>query len=153
MDTDVHFYLIGDGPILESLQQQSKKAKIERNIHFMGFLPLQELIKYASTADIAIFPSRYEPFGMMILEAMALKKPIIATNVGGIKEIIQNYNNGILVNPDSNEISEALVKLLKDEELQETLSVNAYETSKRYDWDKVCESYINCYQTIGGDLK
>ena len=122
--------------------------KNDSYIHFTGFLPSKEIIKYISSADIAVFPSRYEPFGMMVLEAMALKKPIIATNVGGIKEIIQNYGNGILVNPNVNEISKAIINLLKNDKLRGMLSIKAYETSKKYDWNKVCERYIEHYNQL-----
>ena len=145
---NTHFYLIGDGSLFEFLKKLTKKLKLEKNIHFTGFLPSKEIIKYASSADIAVFPSRYEPFGMMVLEAMALKKPIIATNVGGIKEIIQNYENGILVNPNVNEISKAVINLLKNDKLQGMLSIKAYETSKRYGWNKVCERYIEHYNQL-----
>ena len=148
---NTHFYLIGDGPLSNSLIGLVIELKLESNIHFTGFLPQKEIIAYASSSDVVIFPSRYESFGMMVIEAMALKKPVIGTNVGGIKEIIQSYKNGILVSPDSNEISKVIINLLKNNELQNTLSREAYETSMQYDWSKICEMYIEFYEKLIGE--
>lgn len=145
---DTHFYLIGKGPLYQYLIKIVKDLGIEKNIHFTGFLPKKELIKYVCSSDIVMFPSRYEPFGMMILEAMALKKPIISTRVGGIKDIIKNYENGILVNPKTEDISKTTIQILKNDGLRDLLSAKAYETAKKYKWEKICNNYIDYYKKL-----
>jgi len=78
---------------------------------------------------VFVLPSRSEPFGIAIIEAMACEKPVISTKVGGIPEIIEHGRNGILIEPDDPKaLTEALIMLIKDPELRFRLARNGYAT-------------------------
>jgi glycosyltransferase involved in cell wall biosynthesis len=82
--------------------------------------------------DVAVLPSETESFPFVILEAMACRRPVIATNVGGIPDIVDDGNTGILVPPkDSDKLAEAIIKLLKDKELRERMGDAGRERFER----------------------
>jgi len=79
--------------------------------------------------ELFVLPSRSEPFGIAIIEAMACKRPIVSTKVGGIPEIIKDRGNGVLVEPDDpNALAGAIVTVLDDEKLKATIIENGYST-------------------------
>jgi len=143
-----HFYIIGDGPELKSIKKLSENLGIQKNIHYTGFLSYEEIVKYANSADITVFPSKFENSPISILEAMSIGKPIVSTDIGGIPEIVNNYENGLLAKLDSKNISEKLIILLKDKELRNKLSKNAFKTAKKFSWDIIAKNYIEYYEKI-----
>ena len=108
---DIHVDFIGDGaerPILEDLVQ---KYKLEANITFCGGVPNVEVYKYLAQNNIYILMSKNEGLPISILEAMRIGLPIIATNVSGIPECIDEGHNGFLIEPDSRQLAGLLKKL------------------------------------------
>jgi glycosyltransferase involved in cell wall biosynthesis len=87
---------------------------------------------------------------LVLLEAMASRTPVIASNVGGIPDMIQPGQNGLLVQPrQSNELSSAIVRLIEDEELRLRIAENGYRmTTECYAWSQIAERYIEVYSTI-----
>ncbi|MCK4271453.1 glycosyltransferase, partial [bacterium] len=109
------FVIVGDGPRRRQLENRSRRLKIDQNTFFVGYH--KEVSKILSTFDIKVLPSLSEGFGLVILEAMAMGKPIIATNVGGIREILKNGETGLLVPPkDPKALAEKIIYLLKDKD-------------------------------------
>ena len=102
----MHYLICGDGPEANEMRKLIKKYKIDDKVTITGFVSNELIATGISLSDIVVMPSLHEEFGSLILELACYKKPIIATNVGGIPENIINMNTGILV--DS-----ALYKLLK----------------------------------------
>ncbi len=99
------------------------------------------------TSDVIVIPSLYEPFGLAALESMAYAKPIVASNVGGLSEILTNNKNSLLVPPaDENELVKKILKLIKDEDLAKRLGKNAKKDVKNYDWNKIIDDIINVYE-------
>jgi starch synthase len=97
-----------------------------------------------------VLPSRHEPFGIVITEALAIQKPVVATAVGGITEIIENYVTGILVEPES---PSALVKgmraVLEDAKLGDRLARNGYELIKeRFQWEIAAARYESAFSRL-----
>jgi glycosyltransferase involved in cell wall biosynthesis len=90
--------IAGEGELSAQLQKQAKDYSL-RNVHFLGFLDISDLRKLYSSADVSIVPSRREPFGLVALEALACGCPVVATNQGGLPDIINN-NIGSLVDVD-----------------------------------------------------
>ncbi len=123
--------IVGDGSKKDMLLNLSKSLGVENIVQFMG---VRKDVSYLMDASkIFVLPSRWEGLPMVILEAMAHRLPIISTPVGGIPEVIINGENGILVpKEDPYSLSEAILRLLNDEELLKKLSQNAYEFVKRY---------------------
>lgn len=91
--------LAGDGPLLEPTRRRIQALGLEGHFRFLGFR--KDIYDYYNISDIVILPSREEVFGYVLLEAMAFSKPIIATRVGGIPEVVEHGYNGELVSPNA----------------------------------------------------
>jgi glycosyltransferase involved in cell wall biosynthesis len=146
---ECHLLIIGDGPEKNFL---IKLAKGNPRIHFLGYKPREEVIKYIKGSNILVLPSRQEGLSTTILEAMACKTPVIATNVGGNPEIIEHMKTGILVTSENiKEIKEAMKLLLENKELAKKIKEEAYNLIlKEYEWNKVIEKYLKLYDEILG---
>lgn len=112
----VKFLIVGEGPLKEKMQKLSSCMGIEKNIIFTGFF--RDVPSIMSVFDIFVLPSLWEGLPITIIEAMAMKKPIIATNVSGNPELIEENVTGFLVSPrDVDSLAEAISKLLDNEQL------------------------------------
>ena len=112
----VKFVLAGDGPLRESLEDYVKKLGVKQFFDFKGLVVnIEDLI---SSFDLVVLPSiLYEGLGISLIEAMAAAKPVIGTNVGGIPEVIQGGENGLLVEPkDSNGLAKAILSIMNDKD-------------------------------------
>jgi glycosyltransferase involved in cell wall biosynthesis len=108
--------------------------------------PHGDLIDLYKSADLFVFPTHSESFGLVALEAMAAGTPVIASDVGGLQSFIQNESNGILVPVgDTEALAEAINKLLKNPEQSHRLSETGKRTAAHYDWKKVASSYTKLY--------
>lgn len=141
----VRLSLVGDGPLREELEKFCKQQGIH-DVEFLGELPYREVLKQVANSDIFILTSLEEGMPNAIIEALALGKPVIATAVGGIPEVVKDGVNGILVPPKSTEhIAKALERLLSDSELRRKLGEAAAESVKDYTWSKIAEKYERIY--------
>jgi len=121
----------------------------KNTVEFLGFRPFDEYVKYLRAADVLVIPSRWEGFGMAALEAMSARTPVIATNVGGLPEIIRHGENGILVEPDPQAIAAGIDSLLDDTELAERLTRAAFaDVSERFSWERARNRYLGIYQRV-----
>ncbi|MCP4252713.1 MAG: glycosyltransferase [Candidatus Scalindua sp.] len=110
---DVNFFLVGDGTIKSKLEQLCTDLKIENNVIFVG--ERSDIPGMLSLIDIFVLPSITEGLPLALLEAMSCGKPVIATSVGGVPEIVKNGINGILVRPkDSEALCGAMREMLSD---------------------------------------
>lgn len=129
LNEDAEIVIVGDGPLFSELKGIVESENIE-GIKFTG--ARNDIEKIMSSANIFVLPSLSEGRPTVILEAMASGKPVIATNVGGIPEIV-NDQIGILISPeDSIGLAEAINKLLEDKGLMEKMGKNAREQSMQY---------------------
>ncbi len=109
----VQFLIVGEGPQRYELERLSKRLGIDQWVVFSGFRA--DVPSVLSVMDIFVMPSLVEGFPLSLLEAMAVGKPVIASNIGGIPEIVKDRESGILVPPrDPEALAEAIVELLKD---------------------------------------
>jgi 1,4-alpha-glucan branching enzyme len=99
-----------------SMHKCSTKSQLD-NVHFWGSVTEKLKLRLLRSCDICVFPSRDEPFGIVLLEAMAAGKPIISIDVGGIPEILTHLRNGILVNPEPRQLAQAMKLMLERKEL------------------------------------
>ena len=126
---DLHLVLAGSGDDIPRLMQLSQKSGCAERIHFLENLTRGALAACYSKADVFALPSSGEGFGLVFLEAMAMKKPVIGANAGGIPDLVQDGEIGFLVNPkDSVSLVSALRKLLSSAELREKMGKRARET-------------------------
>lgn len=120
---DLKLLLVGDGTEKKKLIKLVKKLKIERSVYFLGFR--KDICEILAAIDIFVTCPLYEAFGMAILEAMAMQKPVIASKVGGISEVVKENETAILVNPyDHNQLSMAIIDLLENKVKREQMGIN-----------------------------
>jgi len=143
--------IIGDGPEKSALK---KAATGVNSIYFLGFIPHEEIIKFLLGADIFVLSSiimrgYYEGAPTSLMEAMAAGFPIVATNTGGIPELIKKGKNGILVEEKNSEaLAGAIAKLINDKELAGKIRKQNLEDIKQKDWPIIAEEITNVYFKI-----
>jgi glycosyltransferase involved in cell wall biosynthesis len=142
----VQLLLIGDGPLREQLEKFCVQHGLY-NTKFLGRLPHRIVLEQIAKSDIFILTSKEEGLPNVIIEALALGKPVVATAVGGIPEMIKDDVNGILIPPKSPEcVAEALRRLLIDPDLSRKLGRTASESVKGYSWSRIAENYEAIYK-------
>lgn len=118
-DYDLRLVIAGEGPYKSNLKEQIAKLNLNEQIEFLGHLDQTALRKYYRRCDIFVLPSLSEGFGRVIIEAMACGKPVIASAIGGVPELIKNNKTGLLVQPGNVEdIATKIEHLLKNEKLR-----------------------------------
>ncbi|MBO3461823.1 glycosyltransferase family 4 protein [Aetokthonos hydrillicola Thurmond2011] len=136
---DVHYILCGYGPGESELYSLARRLRVERRVHFAGYKPDYELAGYYAACDIFamltldnIQAASIEGLSIGIIEAAYFGKPVITSNVGGIKDVVSHEENGLLVNPYSgNEILQAFRRLCEDSQLRQTLGCRAKALANR----------------------
>jgi glycosyltransferase involved in cell wall biosynthesis len=130
------------------LRELIKQANLGGHIKVIGFVPYFELPKYYAAADICVIPSLYEAFGNVALEAMASGKPVVASKVGGLKEIVKE-KSGILVNPgDVNMLAQSLLYLLRNPEVIFEMGKNAAKYSMEFSWGRTAQETLKIIQWL-----
>jgi glycosyltransferase involved in cell wall biosynthesis len=125
-----------------------RQLGVQSKVQFHGRKSRKELSRIYKGADICIFPSRVESFGNVVLEAMASGRPIVATNVGGIPEIIEHNRNGLLVEPRTESVGKALLRLSRDRDLSERIRKNNEHDAVNHSWKRASEMYMTLYEQI-----
>jgi len=125
-EKNIKLLIAGDGPLKKQLTQLVAEQGLSAKITFLGYVTnVPELM---AASDLFVLPSVNEPFGLVLLEAMAAKLPIIATNDGGVPEIITHRQTGWLVPPqDATALAAAIIRLKSDANLRATLAATAWQ--------------------------
>ena len=125
------------------------ESQINGTVKFCTDLPWDETMKILKASQILVVPSRTESIPQVIKEAFYLKVPVIATNVGGIPELVVHQETGILVPPeDPEKLTIAINNLLDNEEARRNFANNAFEfINKNFSWDVLLEKYTNLYES------
>ena len=141
------FLIVGDGPLKNQLTAWLKSANLLGNFLFMGNLKDDMLPAVYSCADVFVLPSVQEGQGIVLLEAQASGKPVVAFDVGGINEAVRNGETGFLVKRGSTgELADALLKLLSDRTLKEKMGVNGRRfVSDGFTWDICAQKMLSVY--------
>ncbi|MFA6039739.1 MAG: glycosyltransferase family 4 protein [Candidatus Peribacteraceae bacterium] len=146
---DVH--IVGDGSLRKLLEMQSRSFLPEGT--FRGYIPFPVIHEEYAEAEIFVGLSRSEALGNVFLEAQAAGCAVVATDVGGIPDVVQNGVTGILVPPDDPEAAaEALKNLLRDPSLRLRLATAGVENAKRYDWGEIAERYAELYGQLNRSI-
>ncbi len=132
------FVVAGDGPERGALERMARELGVHGSFRFLGAVPHGELPGYLAMADVVAVPSIIEATSLFVLEAMAMQKPVVATRVGGIPEVLSE-REGVLVEAGDHEgLARALVTLLEDESLRAELGRRARERVLReFTWRRV----------------
>jgi glycosyltransferase involved in cell wall biosynthesis len=129
----IRLTLVGAGHLRREMETLARSLGIGDRVEFLGPKSRREVAQLLRGCEVFVLPSRSETFGIVILEAMAYEKPIVATSVGGIPEIIESGKNGVLVEPDDPAaLSEAITAVLDGRELKHSIARNGYRTVERH---------------------
>ena len=133
-------------PYADTLHNLSEPAA-QKQIRYHGALPHHVVSAQLQQASLLVNPSLSESFGMSLVEAMAAGKPVIATRVGGMPEIVHEHQNGLLVEPEAPEqLADAIVKLFDDETQLQKMGVNARcHAEKCYSWEQSLQELDSVY--------
>ena len=146
---NIKLIIAGDGEYLNDAKLLARYYGIESKVVFTGFIPNEDTPKYYNASDIFIFPTlRLESFGIVLAEAMACRKPVIASNIGSIPDVIDDGVNGILVpHGDFRELARQIDMLLNDQSYFETLGGNAYSKAReRFDINRMVGETIKAFE-------
>jgi len=139
--------IIGEGNMGAELKALAEKLKVSEYIEFLGYVPHNEISNYYSTSDVFVLPSRNEGMSNTVLEAMASGLPVITTDTGGTRELIDG--NGIIVpSEDSDVISEAVLRLINDHKLRVSRGMKSRKIAENMSWKKAADAYYNFYKGI-----
>ena len=144
---DTKFLIVGDGPLRNQLYDSLKTANLSGNFKFFGNLKDNVLPAIYNCADVFVLPSIQEGQGIVLLEAQASGKPVVAFDIGGVNEALQNKETGLLVNQgDVDALGDALLKLLTDKALREKMGSNGRRfVSENYTWDICAQKMLKVY--------
>lgn len=144
---DLRLVLAGDGPLRQQLEDLAASLNVRGKVEFRGRQTRSQVGELLRGCEVFVLPSRSEPFGIVLIEAMACGKPVVATTAGGIPEIVENGKNGLLVQPDDPQaLAAALIKVLSDTKLQETIASNGLSTaSERFRAEDTGAAYESVY--------
>jgi glycosyltransferase involved in cell wall biosynthesis len=124
-DPRVKLLLAGDGPEREPLEELARSLDVHRQIDFLGWQGRDQIKDLLSKCDVFVLPSRWESFGLVLLEALYCGIPVVATNVVGIPEVIEDGTNGLLVEPENPvALAAAIKRILSDHDLQKLFVAN-----------------------------
>ncbi len=145
--------ILGDGPERKYLESLIKQYNLT-NVHMLGYFSerVEQINDFYLRADVYVAPSVWnEPLGLVILESMAQKTPVVVTRKGGVSTIVKDGYNGFLVRPKSwKEIVEKVNLLLANDALRNKMGENAYKTvAARFSWDKIATRFYNLYERYG----
>jgi N-acetyl-alpha-D-glucosaminyl L-malate synthase BshA len=142
---NTNLIIVGDGPERNRLEAMAADTK---NIQFLG--RRKGIRNILENSEVLVLPSKDEGFGLVLLEAMAAGTPVIASNVGGIPEIVGDGQSGILVEKENPEqLAKAIDRVLQDGELRNTLIENGFEKAKRFTWEKMGGEIDGLYANLG----
>jgi phosphatidylinositol alpha-mannosyltransferase len=142
--------LIQVGPGKRLLNKYRKRAINENigDVHFTGYATYADLPRYYKTADIVCFPNTgWESFGIVLLEAMAVGKPIVATDISGFRAVMENGAHGLTVPPmDARALADALLTMINDADLRLKMGASSREHATQYDWGILADRLLHFYQ-------
>ncbi|HCV42347.1 MAG TPA: hypothetical protein DGH68_02600 [Bacteroidetes bacterium] len=149
-DRHVRLLVVGRGD-RERYSRCAVDLGIADNVLFMGSVSAPETLYFA--ADAFVFPSLYEPFGIVVLEAMAAGVPVITTrSCGAVETMIHGEHGLYLENPcDIDDLSQQILRVVSDEELRARLAANGKQEARKYDWTSIAFWILNIYREIVGD--
>jgi glycosyltransferase involved in cell wall biosynthesis len=129
------------------LRRTVVRSRMQNDVRFMGFVPVEVLRIFYDAAKIFVFPSLYEGFGLPPLEAMAHGTPVVTSNTSSLPEVVGNA--AVLVNPENVfEIMRALHRVLLDQSLRDKLKERGYEQAKRFSWDASARQILRVYHEV-----
>ncbi len=150
---DAKFVIVGSGYMKDQLSTIVRSMGLEHKVLFQGFMDEENLLKLQKSADVCVVPSMFEPFGIVALEAMAAKSPVVVSDTGGLSEIVNHDVTGVKVYPNNaDSLAWGITKVLLDGNFGKYLRENAYKIMlEKYDWNKIAQQTKHIYESVLGE--
>ena len=142
---NVHLILIGEGELKNINENLAKKLSVSHRVHFLGFRP--DVPQILKTIDIVVLSSHWEGFGLTAVEGMAAVKPVIASKVDGLSEVVNEYGL-IFEEGNENELASLIERLTEDEQFYTETAQSCKERSKDFSIQKTVDSLLNVYRRV-----
>ena len=148
---NVRLQLLGEGELLDEMKNYAEKLEVADKVEFLGLQ--SNVYPYLNKADVFCLPSEYEGVPMTLIEAMGTGLPIIASDVGGIPDMLMDQKDALLIAPKEENILVALESIYSDEEKRKRLGRNAWDKSAIFSAITMAKKYADIYENIseGGD--
>ena len=145
---DSKLIIAGKGGMMDELKVQANSMRLGNKVYFTGYLNSKQVQKMYKCADIAVFPSTYEPFGIVALEAMLAGVPTVVSDIGGLNEIVEHGVTGMKSYcGNSNSIADSVLSLLYNPQLCDNVSKNAkIKVKEQFNWAKIAQDTHFTYQ-------
>ena len=145
---DAKLIIAGKGGMIDELKAEAEALGLGNKVYFTGYLDSKQVQKMYKCADVAVFPSTYEPFGIVALEAMLAGVPTVVSDVGGLNEIVEHGVTGMKSYAgNANSIADSILNILYDHQLAANVSKNAKAKVKElYNWNKIAQDSHFVYQ-------
>jgi len=142
--------IVGPGTRLRKRYERWVEKNRLEDVIFIGYVTSDDLLRYYQTADIFCAPATSrESFGIVLLEAMAMGKPIVATNISGYASVATDGEDSLLVPPQNDrELARALTGLLSDENLRREMGARGRQKAERYSWEHVAQRVLDYYMAV-----
>ncbi|WP_454099197.1 glycosyltransferase family 4 protein [Metabacillus sp. SLBN-84] len=147
---EIRLMIAGDGPFRSEYEKLAKELNVQNHVIFLGFLDDAPLHIFFKNCEMTVVPSLYEPFGMISLESMAAGKLTIASDTGGLKEIIRHRENGLLFERGNSEaLTSAILEALTNKKWADRLAKEGLsDVSRRFSYDLFAEQVIEVYEVL-----
>jgi glycogen(starch) synthase len=151
--TNAKFIIVGNGYMKEQLSAVVKSMGLSHKVLFTGFVDDKTLRGLQKCADVSVVPSLFEPFGIVALEAMAAKSPVVVSDSGGLSEIVEHDVTGAKAYPDNPEsLAWGIIRVLTDDAFANWIRTNAYKkVQEKYNWHTIAQQTQAVYEKILND--
>ncbi|MFJ5758019.1 glycosyltransferase family 4 protein [Neobacillus sp. NPDC093182] len=142
---DIYFVIAGKGPMMERYRKMVTEKQLDHHIAFIGYVTDEQRNALLVNSEIAVFPSLYEPFGIVALEAMILAKPTIVSETGGLKGIVRDRQTGLLMVPgDAESLLDNIDFLLQNPQTAKEIGIKGMKIVKSlYGWKRIAAQTVN----------
>lgn len=146
IDREINVVIVGEGNYKNEMQERLMNYS---NVSFLGNIFNEDVLKIMCRSKICVIPSKIEPFGMVALESMSAKCITIASNQGGLKEIITNKKNGFLFETgDVNALADIILWVLSNYENCSSILINAEQTVNNFNWNSITKDTYTVYKKL-----
>lgn len=140
---NIDYLIAGSGDEYQALQQQIRELELEDRIKLLNECDRPTVSSLLRSCELVLVPSREEAFGLVTLESMIFKKPIVAFNIGGLSEAIKHGCNGYLVDPwDTMAMAQYIIDLLDSSKSKKEMGQNGFNYARNFSWENTIKAYI-----------
>jgi glycosyltransferase involved in cell wall biosynthesis len=148
---DTRLIVVGDGELELLLKRITRYLGVPHRVTFLDWTTGPDLVALYQRSQFVVVPSYYEPFGIVALEAMACGRPVIASRIGGLSEIVNDGVNGLLVEVGNHlQLAQRMVSLIEDRERREAMGRAARKRAAEFSWERAAGQTLALYDSVAG---